>query len=84
MTFTVAPSRKPAFWAEIDRLNKVATKAAKAPVEPIDVHTKPAKAQPKTPDVHKKSGKVHTTAKKPAAKKPAKPARAKAGKTRRR
>ena len=60
-----------AAWSGYKAAQKGEAKAAKKAeaAETVDVHTKPAKALPKAPNVHKKAGKVHTTAKKPAAKK---------------
>jgi hypothetical protein len=80
MPFVVGKSRNPIVQAAFEGLRKEqrAEKKAKA-TEPADAHKKPPKVSAKAPDVHKKAGKARTTAAPPT--KPAKPPRAKGGKT---
>jgi hypothetical protein len=43
MAVNVQPSRKPGFWAEVDKLNRAESKAAKKAAEPVVVKSAPKK-----------------------------------------
>ena len=79
MTINTQKSRPGSIVAEAFRLKAIAERKEKK--APADVHKKPAEVITKAPDVHRKAGKVNKTVAKKAAKKTAKPPRAKGGKT---